>query len=223
MSTGGWITTGQTCSFAPIAGPAEELQIVSAGATPEGDRDDVIKLEIDCRSALPASPAVAGEDELSYVVRYCCARGRTYGRANRDDRLGHLDALAVSLLTGHQKCIDLLLGKVVVVPVEATLEPPVPPLSHSAHGDGNSVLPLAHVLEFFSTDLCDSICRLPDLQREPSPTREQPRLVGDRHVLDSSQHRSRLPGSAGCVPGLWAMWSAIAPRRSPGHPAAAAP
>lgn len=186
LSTGGWITARQTCSFAPIAGPAKELQIVNARATPEGDRDDVVKLEVDCRSALPASPAVAGEDKLFYVVRYCCARGRTCGRADRDDRFGYLDALTISLLTGHQKCIDLLLGKVVVVPVEATLEPPVPPLSHSAYGDGNTVLPLAHVLELFPTDLCDSICRLPDQQREPSPTRKQPRLVGDRHILDTS-------------------------------------
>jgi hypothetical protein len=148
----------------------------------------VIELQIDCGAALPAPPAVPGEDELLYVVSYGRARRGARSRANSNDRLGHLNALTLSLLSGDQKCIDLLLGEIVVVPVKAILEPPVPALSDSSHGDGNALLPLAHGLELVPADLHDSIRRLPDVQREPSPTGEQPGQVGDRHVLNPSQH-----------------------------------
>jgi hypothetical protein len=71
--------------------------------------------------------------------------------------------LPLALLPGYEKSIDLLLGEVIVIPVEAILEPPERALSNSAYRHGHALLLVAHGLEFVSGEPTNSISRLPNV------------------------------------------------------------
>ncbi len=154
----------------------------------------MIKLQVVCSTTLPAAAAIAGENELLDVIGYGGPGRRTRGCANGDSRLRHLNSLPLALLPGYKKGIDLLLGEVIVIPVEAILEPPERTFSNSAHGHRHALLLIAHGLEFVPGKPSNSIRILPYMQRAPATAGEEPRLMIHRHVLSPSQHGSRLLG-----------------------------
>jgi hypothetical protein len=148
----------------------------------------VVELQLDRRPALLTASTVAGEDELFHIVGYYDPGWSREGRADGNGRLRHLDALSLSLLPGDQKCVDLFLCEIVVIPVKTILEPPEAAFSYSAHGNRHTSLIRAYGLEVVPSNLCDSIRRLANVEREPTPAGEQPGLMSDRHVFSPSQH-----------------------------------
>ena len=93
----------------------------------------MVELEFYSRPATAAMPPIPGPNELLDVVRNRTSSGCLWLRADSNRRLSGRNSLLFTLMSSDEEGIDLILFKIVVVRVDAMLEPPIIALIDTTH------------------------------------------------------------------------------------------